>query len=73
MKKVILSVATALTLLSCEKEVNNANKSCGLIVDDNVEDYSITIRKSNGSYETIVLYPGDWVNAHVGSEICVNK
>jgi hypothetical protein len=56
-------------LFSCEKE----NQTCGLIVSDNVEDYSITIRKSNGSYETVTLYPGDWVNAHVGSEICVNK
>ena len=69
MKKVVLVLATTLTLLSCEKQ----NQTCGLIVDDNVEDYSITIRKSNGSYETIVLYPGDWVNAHVGSEICVQK
>lgn len=72
MKKVML-VLGLFALVSCEKEVNNSNKSCGLIVDDNVKDYSITIRKSNGSYETIVLYPGDWVNAHVGSEICVNK
>lgn len=69
MKKVILVLATTLTLLSCEKE----NQTCGLIIDDNVKDYSITIRKRNGSIETIVLYPGDWVNAHVGSEICVQK
>jgi len=68
MKKVLV-LATALTLLSCEKQ----NQSCGLIIDDNVKDYSITIRKRNGSIETIVLYPGDWVNAHVGSEICVQK
>lgn len=73
MKKVVLVLATALTLFSCEKEVNNANETCGLIVDDNVKDYSITIRKSNGSYEKIILYPGDWMNAHVGSTICVNK
>lgn len=69
MKKVVLVLATALTLFSCEKE----NQTCGLIIDDNVHDNSITIRKRNGSIETIVLYPGDWVNAHVGSEICVQK
>ena len=69
MKRVVLVLATALMLFSCEKQ----NQTCGLIVSDNVEDYSITIRKSNGSYETVTLYPGDWVNAHVGSEICVNK
>lgn len=67
MKKYIILVA--LFLASCEKE----NQSCGLIIDDNVQDYSITIRKPNGSIETHVLYPGDWVNAHVGSEICINK
>ncbi len=73
MKKVVLVLATALTLFSCGKEINHTNQSCGLIVSDNVEDYSITIRKSNGGYETIVLHPGDWINAHVGSEICVQK
>lgn len=70
MKKLIL---LALLFIGCQKEEINTNRSCGVIVDDNVKDYSITIRKSNGSYETIVLYPGDWVNAHVGQEICVNK
>ena len=68
MKKILLVLGLA-TLFSCEKE----NQSCGLIIDDNVKDYSITIRKSNGSIETLVLYPGDWMNAHVGSEICVQK
>lgn len=68
MKKYI--ILATLFLASCEKEVNN---SCGLIIDDNVQDYSITIRKPNGAIETHVLYPGDWVNAHVGSEICINK
>jgi len=73
MKKVVLVLATALMLFSCGKEINHTNQSCGLIVSDNVEDYSITIRKSNGGYETITLQPGDWINAHVGSEICVQK
>lgn len=68
MKKLLLVLGLA-TLFSCEKE----NQSCGLIIDDNVKDYSITIRKSNGSIETLVLYPGDWMNAHVGNEICVQK
>ena len=68
MKRIILALAVV-TLFSCEKE----NQSCGLIIDDNVHDYSITIRKGNGSIETHVLYPGDWVNAHVGTEICIQK
>lgn len=68
LKRLVLVLGLA-TLMSCEKE----NQSCGTIIDDNVEDYSITIRKTNGSIETHVLYPGDWVNAHVGSEICINK
>lgn len=67
MKKII--ILATLFLISCEKE----NQTCGTIIDDNVEDYSITIRKRGGSIETHVLYPGDWVNAHVGQEICINK
>lgn len=68
MKKLVLVLGLAI-LFSCEKE----NQSCGLIIDDNVKDYSITIRKPNGNIETHVLYHGDWVNAHVGSEICIQK
>lgn len=68
MKRIILALAVV-SLFSCEKE----NQSCGLIIDDNVKDYSITIRKTNGNIETHYLYSGDWVNAHVGTEICIQK
>ena len=67
MKKII--IVAALFLISCEKE----NQTCGTIIDDNVENYSITIRKRGGRIETHVLYPGDLINAHVGQEICIQK
>jgi len=79
MKKVVLVLATALTLLSCEKEVkktvNNSlrNEYCGLIVANyaNYEDmYSITIVYESGRYKTIELTPEEWEDANIGEEYC---
>jgi hypothetical protein len=76
MKKVVLVLATALTLLSCEKEVkktvSNASKNqyCGLIVADYEEMYSITILYESGKYRTITLTPEEWKDANVGEEYC---
>jgi hypothetical protein len=68
MKKIILVSTLAIGLFSCQKEPS----SCGLIVDDNVNDYSIVIRNSNtGNLKKFYLYPGDWINAHPGDNYCM--
>jgi hypothetical protein len=69
MKKVILGLAIILSIASCKKdEVCN----CGLILNDDVSDYSVTIRnKCSGNERKFILEPGDWINAHVGSDYCI--
>lgn len=68
MKKLVLVTALAMSLFSCTKE----DSSCGLIVDDNVYNYSITIRNSNtDNLKTFYLTPGDWMNAHPGDTYCM--
>lgn len=70
MKKVVLAVATVLTMVSCSKEPSN----CGRIVSDNVYDYSITIRNSNtNNLKTFYLTEGDWIHAHPGDNYCITN
>ena len=71
MKKVICGLAIILSIASCEKEkVCN----CGLVVSDDVSDYSVTIRNScSGNERRFILQPGDWINAQVGSDYCITN
>ena len=70
MKKLV-SLILFLCLLSCKKEeVCN----CGLVVDDNVSNYSVKIRNSCTKNEKwFELQPGDWMNAHVGEDYCITN
>jgi hypothetical protein len=71
MKKTIIGLAISTIMASCKKEeVCN----CGLIVDDNASDYSVTIRNScSGNERKFILTPGDWMNAFVGSDYCITN
>lgn len=64
-------IVLLLNLLSCKKEeVCN----CGLILRDNVSNYSVLIRNSCSKNEKwFYLQPGDWMNAHVGSDYCITN
>ena len=76
MKKVsvLLVLALTLALTSCSKEELGADCSCGLIVSDDVNDYSVTIRNAcSGNEKRWVLYPGDWMTAYVGSDFCITN
>jgi len=71
MKK-LFSLMLLLTLLSCEKEKVECN--CGLVLSDNVNDYSVVIRNDCSKNEKrFYLQPGDWMNAHVGSNYCITN
>lgn len=73
MKKTILVLMTATIFASCKKE-NPTKCTCGRITDDRVSDYSIVIRNScSGNEKRFILAPGDWVNAHVGSDYCITN
>jgi len=72
MKKTIIGLAIILSIASCKKEQTICN--CGLVVSDNVSDYSVVIRNSCSSNEkTFYLQPGDWMNAYVGSDYCITN
>ena len=81
MKKLILTLATlALLTLSCNKEdqpepvsaPSPQSCNCGLIVSDDVSDYSVQIRNAcSGNVKKFVLYEADWMNAYVGTNYCI--
>ena len=72
MKKVIMLMAMPL-LFACSAE-DSKDCNCGLIVNDNVKDYSVTIRNAcSGNEQKFILQPGDWINAHVGSDYCITN
>lgn len=75
MKKTILILCLSVFLFSCSKEEEQQQQcNCGLITDDRVSDYSVVIRNScSGNEKRFILAPGDWVNAHVGSNYCITN
>ena len=60
-------------LTSCSKEEDELC-NCGTITDDDVTDYSVTIRNdcSNNS-KKFYLTQGDWMNAHPGNNYCISN
>ena len=80
MKKIIIAL-TLITVISCQKEEVTPTKpisaianncSCGLIVSDDVEDYSIVIKNQcSGNNKKFILEPDKWMNAHPGNNYCM--
>jgi len=70
----ITLIALAFSLTSCEKGVLKENCNCGLVLSDRVTDYSVVIRNSCSKNEQrFYLQPGDWMNAHPGSQYCITN
>lgn len=75
MKKILIALVL-IGIVSCKKEniTPQSNCNCGRIIDDNVSDYSVTIRnKCSGNTKKFYLTRGDWVNAFVGSDFCITN
>lgn len=76
MKKIILIIAV-IAISSCQKDDLQPTQkvcNCGLVVSDNVSDYSVVIRNScSGNEKKFYLQPGDWMNAYVGSDYCITN
>jgi hypothetical protein len=76
MKKLILIIG--LSFIGCKKE-NPQPKAqevcnCGLVQSDDVNDYSVVIQNScSGNNTKFYLQEGDWMNAYVGSNYCINN
>jgi len=79
MKKLLAIALFAIIALSCKKDEITPNKknevcNCGLILSDNVMDYSVVIRNScSGNEQTFYLQQGDWMNAHPGDNYCITN
>lgn len=77
MKKAVFIIGVLL-LASCSKPEESApapkDCNCGLIISDNVTDYSVVIRNQcSGREKKFILAPGDWINAQVGSNLCISN
>jgi hypothetical protein len=76
MKKLLFLSLVIISLSSCKKEDVSPQQqcNCGLITSDNVSDYSVVIRNScSGNEQKFYLQPGDWMNAHVGTDYCITN
>ena len=76
MKKVIVLLASVILLAGCGKdeEVVIKDCNCGEIVSDNVDDYSVVIKSDcSGNEKSFKLSQNDWVNAHVGDDLCITN
>lgn len=77
MNKILLVLGLVAATVSCQKELvtpNNEVCNCGLIVSDDVSDYSVTIRNScSGNLKKFYLLEGDWLHAHPGSDYCITN
>lgn len=72
MKRLLLIALLSLFLTNCEKETVECN--CGLILDDDVTNYSVLIENDcSGNKKWFTLYPGDWMKAYVGSHYCIEN
>lgn len=73
MRKVFVLVALA--FISCDKEeIAPTSCNCGLVLSDDVTDYSVVIRNEcSGNSKKFWLQPGDWMNAYVGSHYCITN
>ena len=76
MKKLLLLLSLTILLFSCtgnyEEPCETLN--CGLIIDDDVSDYSVLIRNDcTGNEESFILTPEDWLIAFVGGDYCITN
>jgi hypothetical protein len=74
--KTKLLILISLIALSCKKDEIKPKEicNCGLVLSDNVQDYSVVIRNScSGNEKKFILQQGDWMNAYVGSNYCITN
>jgi hypothetical protein len=72
MKRIVILIAMPF-LFACSSE-DAKDCKCGLVLSDNVTDYSVVIRNAcSGKEKKFILQPGDWINAQVGSNYCITN
>jgi len=75
MKKLLVFSIILMSIAACKKdEIKKENCNCGRILSDDVTNYSIVVRNNcTGNKKSFVLEEGDWMNAYVGSDICLTN
>jgi hypothetical protein len=75
MKKVLLIMALAIGLTSCEKETSKPC-NCGTITNDGINGSCYWLEIENdcsGNKKTFCFDQSVWMNAYVGSNFCVTN
>jgi hypothetical protein len=75
MRKLVLIILVSQIGFGCKKEeIKKENCNCGRILSDDITNYSIKVRNNcTGNEKTFILQEGDWMNAYVGSDICLTN
>jgi len=76
MRKLYLIIVLAFFQFGCTKENTTTATpcNCGIIISDNVQDYSVMIRNDcSGIVKLFYLNQGDWMNAYVGKNFCITN
>ncbi len=79
MRKLLVALAIVVTTFSScgEGEVFGCEPNCGFIEDDGIDganNYWVTIKNDcTGNVKKWYLSPGDWYNAHPGSDYCITN
>ncbi len=81
MKKVLIVLAVLIS--SCSKEDDTpqpvatptqSSCNCGKVLSDSAQDFSVFVKNNcTGNTKTIYLSEADWMEAYVGSEICISN
>ena len=80
MKRVIIAVALALGVMSCNKEDIQAGCECGVVTDDRISTtngyvyyYTTYRRDCDGKEQEVQVNQSTYLNFHVGDEICFDN
>lgn len=76
MKKVVIFIMLAISIVSCNKEEENKQCNCGTIANDGIDGscYWLEIRNDcSGNKKKFCFDQDVWMSAYVGSNFCVTN
>lgn len=76
MKKVVIFIMLAISIVSCNKEEEDKQCNCGTIANDGIDGscYWLEIRNDcSGNKKKFCFDQDVWMSAYVGSNFCVTN